>query len=248
MSVRELKSDHPRIRGEHARVVDPVRRGEGSSPHTRGARTTSRTPPRAWRIIPAYAGSTIISSPSGGLTGDHPRIRGEHGFRQSRQRQRAGSSPHTRGALMRLLADEDAVGIIPAYAGSTVNLRGVSFTWWDHPRIRGEHAGARAYTPSHPGSSPHTRGAQSSSSPRVRCTGIIPAYAGSTGCSGLGSGLRPDHPRIRGEHEDAKAKLGNMLGSSPHTRGARRDPTAHLRRSGIIPAYAGSTRSPGRGA
>ena len=78
MSVRELKSDHPRIRGEHARVVDPVRRGEGSSPHTRGARTTSRTPPRAWRIIPAYAGSTVFDNPGKDNVPDHPRIRGEH--------------------------------------------------------------------------------------------------------------------------------------------------------------------------
>ena len=78
MSVRELKSDHPRIRGEHARVVDPVRRGEGSSPHTRGAPSAEGDAGVAGGIIPAYAGSTdyIKNAPEG--LEDHPRIRGEH--------------------------------------------------------------------------------------------------------------------------------------------------------------------------
>ena len=50
--------DHPRIRGEHP--IDPtmVWNVVGSSPHTRGARTSNRCPCRARRIIPAYAGST----------------------------------------------------------------------------------------------------------------------------------------------------------------------------------------------
>ena len=50
-----------------------------------------------------------------------------------------------------------------------------------------------------------------------------------------------DHPRIRGEHPAVLAQHSCGLGSSPHTRGARR---AGSRRSGrvrIIPAYAGST-------
>ena len=94
--------DHPRIRGEHCRP--PV---------------TSRPPVG---IIPAYAGSTdyslgmddedLGSSPHtrGAHSGcrrrrysrrDHPRIRGEHGWAlPSRERQ---------------------TGIIPAYAGSTLN-------------------------------------------------------------------------------------------------------------------------------
>jgi len=50
-----------------------------------------------------------------------------------------------------------------------------------------------------------------------------------------------DHPRIRGEHASVAKRMSPVLGSSPHTRGAR--DRVLLRRLGerIIPAYAGST-------
>ena len=70
-----------------------------------------------------------------------------------------GSSPHTRGALVRLPADEDAVGIIPAYAGSTSLARGGFGRPADHPRIRGEHTPQPRRPSQTTGSSPHTRGA-----------------------------------------------------------------------------------------
>ena len=154
----------------------------GSSPHTRGARTTR--------------------SLCGVLSRDHPRIRGEHstpcaahqrclgiipayagstGTVPSRELAERGSSPHTRGARS-------------ARPAGTRQSR-------DHPRIRGEHASSRplpyadpgiipAYagsTAGHnnwavpaPGSSPHTRGAQTTA----------------PGCCEKAG----DHPRIRGEH------------------------------------------------
>ena len=62
---------------------------------------------------------------------------------------------------MRLLADEDAVGIIPAYAGSTDFSPSTSGAAADHPRIRGEHCQAVL--------------------PVSSLAWIIPAYAGSTG-------------------------------------------------------------------
>ena len=52
--------DHPRIRGEHGAPAPAAAEGSGSSPHTRGARRGSNRPPRYRRIIPAYAGSTIL--------------------------------------------------------------------------------------------------------------------------------------------------------------------------------------------
>ena len=154
--------DHPRIRGEHPMLCFAQCRLSG--------------------IIPAYAGSTIMSttlrsesmgsSPHtrgapptatgwGSARRDHPRIRGEH-------------PPRTR-------ARAREQGIIPAYAGSTA----VPYGWMYVIR----------------GSSPHTRGALSlpvqifpsaEDHPRIRGEhrqalpdgrsrdGIIPAYAGST--------------------------------------------------------------------
>ena len=57
----------------------------------------------------------------------------------------------------------------------------------------------------------------------------------------LGGSCR-DHPRIRGEHLGYAQRIGDAIGSSPHTRGARRRPGRPRRSAGIIPAYAGSTR------
>ena len=71
--------------------------------------------------------------------------------------------------------------IIPAYAGST--------------------AGARAYTPSRPGSSPHTRGALVVGELVAGERRIIPAYAGSTPFTASPPHTVRDHPRIRGEHD-----------------------------------------------
>ena len=71
-------SDHPRIRGEHNQCTTPGPSGQGSSPHTRGARIGHTCATCDIRIIPAYAGSTggVIWMHSS--TEDHPRIRGEH--------------------------------------------------------------------------------------------------------------------------------------------------------------------------
>ena len=219
----------------------------------------------AFRIIPAYAGSTTSALPCATRRSDHPRIRGEHHPVPSRRPQRGGSSPHTRGAPdIRNLMD-NYLRIIPAYAGSTPSCSGVSSSGWDHPRIRGEHfdSSCQLFLPG--GSSPHTRGALIMKDSISKSVRIIPAYAGSTSMSTM-TGVRiTDHPRIRGEHDDKRragqprsgiipAYAGSTgqhtpshrpaSGSSPHTRGAPVKPLRGGVAHRIIPAYAGSTRAP----
>ena len=116
---RDMRTDHPRIRGEHLAACARDAAGLGSSPHTRGALSGPRTQTERHRIIPAYAGSTSTTGEEGDPPGDHPRIRGEHRPELLCRQRVDGSSPHTRGApvvhrLARLVG-----GIIPAYAGST---------------------------------------------------------------------------------------------------------------------------------
>ena len=72
-------------------------------------------------------------------------------------------------------------------------------------------------------------------------TGIIPAYAGSTGSGRRRRPSYADHPRIRGEHFRAFRPDRPENGSSPHTRGARLLPGRSPGILRIIPAYAGST-------
>ena len=178
---------------------------------------------RGLGIIPAYAGSTSRVCPSRRLSGDHPRIRGEHDRIASESTLDGGSSPHTRGAHPVGLVRGRGLGIIPAYAGSTSPT--ASAADW-------------AY-----GSSPHTRGARRRRRGRSAATRIIPAYAGSTLRADRFCACRRDHPRIRGEHGDAFMLTVGGWGSSPHTRGAQSAPGHRQGIRRIIPAYAGSTRA-----
>ena len=197
-----VRRDHPRIRGEH------IAERQFARPFL--------------RIIPAYAGSTRAyhQDPFGGT--DHPRIRGEHMCRAMGITEKNGSSPHTRGARAGRGALLLGCGIIPAYAGSTVEPSEMLTAQKDHPRIRGEHLHIPLREACKRGSSPHTRGALEGwlRSPEARR--IIPAYAGST--TGPARWVR----------------IGR--GSSPHTRGAQRPAHAGHDHVRIIPAYAGSTR------
>ena len=235
------RRDHPRIRGEHAQASHPRFWRRGSSPHTRGARPGLRCSSRRARIIPAYAGSTTLSCARRSGIRDHPRIRGEHALASALAASERGSSPHTRGAQPTWHESVRAGRIIPAYAGSTPTSLQCFFDWWDHPRIRGEHALDVVCGPSVVGSSPHTRGALEVFVGALRHHGIIPAYAGSTVSRGLSGSIRRDHPRIRGEHMNDDVRFNVDGGSSPHTRGARTTNAPYHRRGRIIPAYAGST-------
>jgi len=111
---------------------------------------------------------------------DHPRIRGEHVFREIWLCLQSGSSPHTRGAHSEAPGRGETPGIIPAYAGSTKSLLAEGRGAGDHPRIRGEHTLRLLYIQSSLGSSPHTRGAPVVVNIIDWSGRIIPAYAGST--------------------------------------------------------------------
>ena len=233
--------DHPRIRGEHFRVLRPEGVLIGSSPHTRGAHVTTSALSAWIGIIPAYAGSTLASSRDSPASRDHPRIRGEHPPRWVQPDAYRGSSPHTRGAQALFLTELGDRRIIPAYAGSTWSRSTCRPSPRDHPRIRGEHMPLTRVRTMSSGSSPHTRGARAPPDHVQGHGWIIPAYAGST----LGRLSRAptgtDHPRIRGEHIQKQSADSTGKGSSPHTRGAPRVESRRGILGGIIPAYAGST-------
>ena len=110
--------------------------------------------------------------------------------------------------------------IIPAYAGSTGRCTCLPVRRSDHPRIRGEHDRHSGRPASYRGSSPHTRGAPKNVFKAISQTRIIPAYAGSTGHLQSRPTFPEDHPRIRGEHPLLRRAVLEVIGSSPHTRGA----------------------------
>ena len=133
-----------------------------------------------------------------------------------------GSSPHTRGAHYLPVVFAAVGRIIPAYAGSTRHAMMALAVASDHPRIRGEHELLTAKKLNDTGSSPHTRGAHVLGEEVREVDGIIPAYAGSTAVPPWRRSWPGDHPRIRGEHRAVPYGQTTEIGSSPHTRGARR--------------------------
>ena len=148
------------MRGEHTHAHFPHDLMWGSSPRARGALKVGL---RAWvcaGIIPACAGSTAARPLRVGVSGDHPRVRGEHSKNPSEGRRTGGSSPRARGAPCTFLYFGAMAGIIPACAGSTPCGSAPTRVSGDHPRVRGEHVETTTGMSPKMGSSPRARGAR----------------------------------------------------------------------------------------
>ena len=69
---------HPRSRGENQFIDSGLKHSPGSSPLTRGKRSSPHSGGARSRLIPAHAGKTSISLDSTGPSRAHPRSRGEN--------------------------------------------------------------------------------------------------------------------------------------------------------------------------
>ena len=220
--------------------VDVPRLG-GSSPHTRGLRPRRSGRRCGNRIIPAHAGFTHADARAPPSPRDHPRTRGVYGGLPHGGLEGRGSSPHTRGLLWDGGQGQGDIRIIPAHAGFT------RWAWrhrsWprDHPRTRGVYWRVCACACRCVGSSPHTRGLPPCAGPHSPGGGIIPAHAGFTSHRDQRHGDLTDHPRTRGVYLGRLSARPSVTGSSPHTRGLRRDVPLRAVACGIIPAHAGFT-------
>ncbi len=112
---------------------------------------------------------------------------------------------------------------------------------WD-PRSRGEHIRRIGYVAGVPDSPPLARGARVVDQLSRVGVGLTPARAGSTRSSTRGLPSARTHPRSRGEHPDSHASYAASVDSPPLARGARRALPRSVRRKGLTPARAGSTR------
>ena len=213
--------DHPRVCGEHTLTGSPRSTWRGSSPRMRGTPKATIFYHRTAGIIPAYAGNTNLQGIGIAQWRDHPRVCGEHRRFPQHCPYRWGSSPRMRGTRRPLAGQNKSTGIIPAYAGNTLDLLRPYSTTRDHPRVCGEHVCIEYARCFRTGSSPRMRGTPRAVFVRYNGVWIIPAYAGNTTV--------------------VLSTSSSPVGSSPRMRGT---PAAHgqnypiLR---IIPAYAGNT-------
>ena len=91
------------------------------------------------------------------------------------------------------------------------------------------------------GSSPRGRGKPACSDQRCRGRGLIPAWAGKTGCRCLYTPTGQAHPRVGGENTQGGDPGSLSWGSSPRGRGKRAVDVFTHPLARLIPAWAGKT-------
>jgi len=212
---------HPRARGEHHASPQTMACTGGSSPRSRGTRCDLPARRSGRRFIPALAGNTGPQHHQARRPAVHPRARGEHKAANNDKSRAHGSSPRSRGTLMRPTKSLGLYRFIPALAGNTRTdlLR---------PAARG-------------GSSPRSRGTQPARRPGAASSRFIPALAGNTQMHMERRNRVPVHPRARGEHMLRRRSDFAVGGSSPRSRGTRTWSTRQGPSGRFIPALAGNT-------
>ena len=121
-SFSDTCRDHPRVCGEHRRLLACPPSFGGSSPRVRGTQLRVVEDAPCLGIIPACAGNTSYDKNAGDATGDHPRVCGEHVQGPVLFGHLPGSSPRVRGTQEAAGLSAVLRGIIPACAGNTSGL------------------------------------------------------------------------------------------------------------------------------
>ena len=213
----------------------------GSSPRGRGKPNHGHSLGKPNRLIPAWAGKTMLATKRAARSTAHPRVGGENLDKQRHARDRRGSSPRGRGKHDRLHPSRGPRGLIPAWAGKTrVPIMG-RIMGRAHPRVGGENRSAATPIRSFVGSSPRGRGKRRRGPALRRQEGLIPAWAGKTLIRASVSSAVAAHPRVGGENGLPWCARAGTAGSSPRGRGKpdRSDRGRYWR--GLIPAWAGKT-------
>ena len=174
------RKDHPRSRGEYRLETVNDLDDRGSSPLSRGIHAMAFSSRTSRRIIPALAGNTCHGVFLSHVPADHPRSRGEYVGGDAGVTGCPGSSPLSRGILVRACEKLRQLRIIPALAGNTQNDRSTREGCQDHPRSRGEYLVSRVSRESSAGSSPLSRGILRIGRDEPNGVRIIPALAGNT--------------------------------------------------------------------
>ena len=171
----------------------------------------------------------------------HPRSRGENTLRDAYSKGIKGSSPLTRGKLLRAINSAIDWGLIPAHAGKTVSSSPAATCSRAHPRSRGENVSPPGVRAPAQGSSPLTRGKLLVAVVEGGTQGLIPAHAGKTAPPSATRPRAEAHPRSRGENIIGVVSARRPAGSSPLTRGKPKTGATLDGIGGLIPAHAGKT-------
>ena len=183
---------------------------------------------------------SVSSSPH---TGSPPAWAGTTDQVQRDARADLGSPPHGRGPPGESEAEAKLRGLTPAWAGTTRPCRPDRRCRWAHPRMGGDHRSRPSSRGAASGSPPHGRGPLPHRRVAASVFGLTPAWAGTTMYCARGLRRRRAHPRMGGDHGTPIGYRPPKSGSPPHGRGPRPPPREPDSRSGLTPAWAGTTAS-----
>ena len=191
---------HPRVGGENKTSGARSSSHWGSSPRGRGKRLRWPQPWASVGLIPAWAGKTGESQKGKGRTRAHPRVGGENIATEVFGGIVSGSSPRGRGKPTLYDAPYQPAGLIPAWAGKTMNSDSSSTMPPAHPRVGGENIRPESSSTPKKGSSPRGRGKLGDAGAEGVERGLIPAWAGKTRAVFSPVRSRGAHPRVGGEN------------------------------------------------
>ena len=154
-----------------------------------------------------------------------------------------GSSPRMRGTPSDEVRQRVESGLIPTYAGNTHTHDSRRSPAGAHPHVCGEHSMSTPAQISLLGSSPRMRGTRNIAENENFRLGLIPTYAGNTTFPQHTSPSLRAHPHVCGEHPNLCTRTRSKAGSSPRMRGTPQPGISNGETDGLIPTYAGNTRS-----
>ena len=132
------QKDHPRVCGEKPRGRPAGQRALGSPPRVRGKGYQPASKAAPVRITPACAGKRHFVSSHLHAARDHPRVCGEKNLKYTKIPENTGSPPRVRGKVDWRIRCRLIIGITPACAGKSSELRLCKPEQRDHPRVCGE--------------------------------------------------------------------------------------------------------------
>ena len=189
---------HPRVGGENFEAFKTSVETVGSSPRGRGKLRPNDIGLDEERLIPAWAGKTLVGT-VWTLTGwAHPRVGGENPFPDYGCLKHFGSSPRGRGKLRQFLSALVGRGLIPAWAGKTWSRASEQCQTRAHPRVGGENLFGLTLARPLKGSSPRGRGKPTGAVNQLDKAGLIPAWAGKT---------VHDHFRVKGQNVCPESRI-----------------------------------------
>ena len=134
-------------------------------------------------------------------------------------------------------------GLIPTYAGKTAVWRRRTGGTGAHPHVCGENSSSSEVRGGMTGSSPRMRGKRNGFPASAPWWGLIPTYAGKTDTPKWIRSGSWAHPHVCGENSPMMRICISGSGSSPRMRGKPISIVTAIAPVGLIPTYAGKTKS-----